>query len=350
MIVKNEEDMIGKCLESVKDVVDEIVIVDTGSTDKTKEIVKQYTDRIFDFKWIDDFSAARNESFSKATKDYILWLDADDILLPEDAKKLKQLKETLNENVDCVHFFYNYAFNAEGKPSLVFRRERLVKRNRNFKWIGFIHEYISTNGIMENADIYVTHTRVHGEADRNLNIYRKKLKEGVPFSSRDQYYYGKELYYHGLADEAIEVLKQFTKMQVWVEDLLDAMYRIADCYEWKKEYKTARKYLFECLEYEKPRAECLYRIGKMFQLEEQFEKAVYWYTLAITAEKPKDCSGFLFDEFWTWKPHLELCVCYYKLGDIEKSIYHNEEAAKYLPNSEAVKFNRNFFKSLEKNK
>ncbi|MER2072437.1 MAG: glycosyltransferase family 2 protein, partial [Psychrobacillus sp.] len=79
MIVKNEEEVIGRCLASVKDIVDEINIVDTGSTDQTKEIVKQYTNRIFDFKWIDDFAAARNYSFEQATKEYILWLDADDV-------------------------------------------------------------------------------------------------------------------------------------------------------------------------------------------------------------------------------------------------------------------------------
>ena len=81
MIVKNEEDNIGNCLDNIKDLVDEIIIVDTGSTDKTKEIVKKYTDKIYDFEWVDDFSKARNYSFSKATKDYIFWLDADDILL-----------------------------------------------------------------------------------------------------------------------------------------------------------------------------------------------------------------------------------------------------------------------------
>ena len=94
MIVKNEQEMIEQCLASIKHVVDEINIVDTGSTDRTKEIVAAYTDRIFDFKWKDDFGAARNYSFSKATKDYILWLDADDILLQEDANKLKELKKT----------------------------------------------------------------------------------------------------------------------------------------------------------------------------------------------------------------------------------------------------------------
>ena len=80
MIVKNEEAVLSRCLESIKDAVDEIIIVDTGSSDATKEIAKKYTDLVYDFKWINNFSAARNFSFSKASKDYIIWLDADDVI------------------------------------------------------------------------------------------------------------------------------------------------------------------------------------------------------------------------------------------------------------------------------
>ena len=88
MIVKNEEDTLARCLDTVQDIVDEINIVDTGSTDRTKEIAKKYTSRIFDYPWNDSFSDARNESFKHATKDYILYLDADDVLLEPDRKKL----------------------------------------------------------------------------------------------------------------------------------------------------------------------------------------------------------------------------------------------------------------------
>ena len=89
MIAKNEEKWLEQCLNSVKDIVDEIIIVDTGSTDKTKEIAKKFNAKIFDFKWIDDFSAARNESIKHAAKDWILVMDADEVIEKNDLEKIK---------------------------------------------------------------------------------------------------------------------------------------------------------------------------------------------------------------------------------------------------------------------
>ena len=79
MIVKNEERVLARCLDSLSGLADEIIIVDTGSDDKTKEIALSYTDHVYDFVWVDDFSAARNYSFSKAAMVYIYVADADEV-------------------------------------------------------------------------------------------------------------------------------------------------------------------------------------------------------------------------------------------------------------------------------
>lgn len=93
MITKNEEKFLEQCLNSVKDLIDEIIIIDTGSTDRTKEIAKKFNAKISDFEWIGDFSAAKNESLKHATKDWILVLDADEIIEKKDLKKIKKLIE-----------------------------------------------------------------------------------------------------------------------------------------------------------------------------------------------------------------------------------------------------------------
>lgn len=103
---KNEERILKRCLDSVRDLVDEIIIVDTGSTDATKWIAAGYTDKIYDFTWNDDFSAARNFAFSKATKEYIYSADADEVLSEENRRRFRLLKETLLPEIEIVQMKY----------------------------------------------------------------------------------------------------------------------------------------------------------------------------------------------------------------------------------------------------
>ena len=88
MIVRNEEKVLGRCLTCVRGFADEIIIVDTGSMGRTKEIAFSFTDKVYDFKWKDDFAAARNFAFSRGTGDYLFWLDADDVVTEKEREKL----------------------------------------------------------------------------------------------------------------------------------------------------------------------------------------------------------------------------------------------------------------------
>lgn len=106
MIVKNEEAVLNRCLESMVSAMDEIIIVDTGSTDATKKIAAAYTDQIYDFPWTGNFAEARNYAASKATGDYIYTADADEYLEPEELQKLLQLKKVLLPEVEIVQMLY----------------------------------------------------------------------------------------------------------------------------------------------------------------------------------------------------------------------------------------------------
>ena len=135
MIVRNEEQVLGRCLSCVKDFADEIIIVDTGSTDKTKEIASLFTNQIYDFPWIDDFAAARNFAFLKGTGDYLFWLDADDVITEEEQKKLMKLKMRLDqEKTDVVMMKYAVGYDGSGSPSFFFYRERLLRRCERAVW------------------------------------------------------------------------------------------------------------------------------------------------------------------------------------------------------------------------
>lgn len=346
MIVKNEQHTLTQCLRSVCNVVDEIIIVDTGSTDLTKEIAGLFEAKIYDFIWRDDFAAARNYSFSKATKEYILWLDADDIMLAEDVKKFAKLKETLDTQIDCVRFIYRCGVDDQGNASLLFYRDRLVKRSCNYRFIGFLHEYLPIEGRIKEADISVIHTRVVSHRRRNLAIYERKLMEGTVLTARDQYHYGKELYYHEQYDKAMELLERSITSLERMDDQIDALYKLADCYIIKKDYNKARDILAECFMKTIPRADGYYRMGKSYQKEGNYAEAIRWYEAILRMKQPVMLSGFYFPEYWTWRPLVELTVCYFIIGDLKRSYEYNERCYEYLPDDPAIISNRAYFQQI----
>lgn len=350
MIVKNEQDTIETCLESVKDCVDEIIIVDTGSTDNTVELIKKYTDNIFFFEWIDDFSAARNYSFSKATKDYILWLDADDVLPIEDQIKLLSLKMSLSNSIDSIDMIYNYAFDEFGNISLSFRRNRMVKRERQFKWYGPVHEFIQVSGNVMNSDIAVSHKRVHIQSGRNLSIFEKRLKKGEIFSTRDLYYYANELSDNGFYEKAIENYILFLNTEDgWIEDKISSCYKIAESYSSLGNSEKELEYLWKSFELSTPRAEFCCKLGFHFLSKNELESALFWYKLASDLKKPKDNCGFFLDSCWTWLPHIQLCICYYWLSDYQNSYEHNEIARSFRPMDEKILYNKALLEGILKN-
>ena len=128
MIVKNEEKSLPECLQSVKNIFDEIVIVDTGSSDRTKIVAHAFTDKIYDFPCCDDFSAARNFSFSKATGDYIAWLDTDDRLDEANRAAFAALKQTLSFETDVVMMKYAAAFHADARIEREWRLTSVLRK------------------------------------------------------------------------------------------------------------------------------------------------------------------------------------------------------------------------------
>ncbi|MCD8218884.1 MAG: glycosyltransferase family 2 protein [Ruminococcus sp.] len=114
MIVKNEAKMLGRCLDSISDLIDEIIVVDTGSIDETKRVVAAYEAKIYDFPWQDDFAAARNYAVSQAVGDYWMWLDADDVIDPESHDKLRKI--FADPGADVVFLPYYLQFDAFGAP------------------------------------------------------------------------------------------------------------------------------------------------------------------------------------------------------------------------------------------
>jgi len=351
MIVKNEEEVLARCLDSIKDAVDEIIIVDTGSQDRTKEIARKYTRKVFDFKWVEDFSAARNEAYSKAQKDYQMWLDADDVFPEASLRELLELKNTLNSAVDIVTMKYVTHFDAEGNPTLTYIRERLTKREKGYLWKDPVHECIPMVGNVLHSDIEVHHRKPKKDSEvsyRNLKIYENLEKDGREFSARQQYYFARELKDHGLWIKSAYYFEKFLESgKGWVEDNIASCFNLAICYRFLGEDKKILPILTKGFSYDAPRAEICSEIGYYYKRKQDYTMALKWFKLAANLEKP-DSNGFILWDYWGYIPSIECCVCCCHLGDFDAAKLFNERAAEFKPQAEAVGHNRKFLASLGK--
>ena len=348
MIVKNEEAILDRALSSIKDVVDEIIIVDTGSTDKTKDIAFNYTNKVFDFKWNNDFAQARNYAFSKATCEYCMWLDADDVVLPKDKEALLKVKESLDGSVSVVMMKYHTQFDANDNPTFTYYRERLLRRSDNFKWEGFIHEVISPKGKIEYSDVAITHKKDKpSDSKRNLMIFDQKLRKGYHFLPRELFYYARELYYHNYYHDAI---KQFTKFlntkQGWKENNISACQFLGYCYHALHDTPTAISWLLNSLYYDTPRAEICCDLGQYFYELKAYQQAIYWYAVALSCTRDDTSGAFVLPDCYDYIPNIQLCLCYDALKQYDTANFYNELAGKCKPNDPAYLYNKKYFESI----
>lgn len=220
MIVKEEERNLRDCILSVKPVVDEVVVVDTGSADKTKEIAGELGARVYDFPWRDDFGAARNESIRHATGDYILWLDADDRVDESEVEKIKRLKRRFPfRKNEAYYFVVNSQSPIDGET--LFYQIRIFPKVDGVKFEGKIHEQVVYNlqrlGLrLVNTDIHVRHsgyrdlTTIQEKSERNLRILRKEL-ERDPENVLLHFYTSRTLAGMGRQDEAVFHMRKITE-------------------------------------------------------------------------------------------------------------------------------------------
>lgn len=314
MIVKNEEKVLERCLNSLKDIVDEMVIVDTGSTDRTKEIATKYTKNIYDFQWIDDFSAARNFSFSKATKDYIYVADADEIIDEENQKQFIQLKQILLPEIDIVQMLYcnqlefgtTYNFDEEYRP-------KLYKRLRSFVWQEPIHEAVRLEPVIFDSDIRIEHKPLSSHANRDFLIYLKLMEQGKYISKKLHTMYAKELYIAGDKKDFVNAIPLFEETMLEnsrsLDEVKEAACVLARAYRLTgREREFFKNTLKEIAS--NPSSEICYELGEFYLSQKDYSEAVLWYYNAVyetTSILNIHCGGDLALE--------RLAFCYEKLGD-----------------------------------
>ncbi|WP_054957465.1 glycosyltransferase [Paenibacillus dakarensis] len=251
MIVRNEEDYLERCLESVKDKVNQIVIIDTGSTDSTIEIAQEYTNEIYSFEWCDDFAAARNESLKYAKSDYILVLDADEYL-----EENADLQEELSSGYD--YYFINIHNILSYGRAINHTAIRLFANFKGFLYRNRLHEHLNTmdegmkytsgygNFIINHSGYMEDMMNNRAKNQRNLPLMLQEVKENP--TAYNLFNMGRTYMAIGEHEKAIEYLKKsypLSKQLVIVPELISTL---CFCLNELKRYEEALQILRDAVE------------------------------------------------------------------------------------------------------
>ena len=231
MIVKNEGATIERALSCAKLFADEMIVVDTGSTDDTVAKAEAMGAKVRHFSWIDDFATARNYSFSQCAMDWIIWLDGDDVISPENQNRILGLKQSvLNDDLQAIYLRYVY-------PPFQQWRERMARRDlfaeNKLRWKNPVHEFI--DGIdSRKVKYFDTISILHDtppdrhalKKDRNISLLRKHYASGAT-DDRSLYIYAVECLHSLLKDEGEQILDRFfsqVKICEYRYEILSKMY------------------------------------------------------------------------------------------------------------------------------
>ncbi len=347
MIVRDEELALPRCLESVKGLFDEMIIVDTGSVDNTRRIAEEAAGKVYDFEWTDDFSAARNYSLSLAKGDWLMWLDADDVIESRDRELLKELFSSLeSERPDVVMLPYNVGFDEYGRVTLSYERERIFRAAAGLRFVGAVHEAVPPCGKVIHGKAAVSHRKLRpNPPGRNLKILEKLAKTGL--EPRMRYYYARELAEAGRPEEAAENFRLCAEdPAAWLENRISAQKELADCLLKLGRREESDKALFKTLMLAEPRADLCCEIGRRFLERGELAAAKFWYELAPKQFRQSG-GGFVHADYGGYIPYMQLCVICDRLKDYSSAENYNALAGKIKPESEAYLANLAYFAALK---
>lgn len=359
MIVKNERHHLPKLLESVQGCFDEIHITDTGSNDGTQEFIlsDEATElshavmHLHHFDWINDFSAARNYSFSHVKTDFVMWMDGDDVLANREA--FINFRDHAMEFGDYWLAAYDYAMNADGTPAVTFARERIVKVANKPKWNYFVHEGIQPmpGWQIDYAQTWkIQHHRtiedIQSDRSRNISIIEKNIDK---LDSRMKFYYGKELFENGNHEKAISVLVDAASLKdIEIHDrILAFQYACYACTnvaeKMKPEYQAEKLTLaislaHQGLQLEPRRAEFYCIIGDAYLRMGQLLEALPCFEAAQACVKdPANVAGAIY-EFKSCSeeiPRIQKAKIYFNLGKMDLAEKEAKDCAEKFGNEEA---------------
>lgn len=283
MIVKNEEENLSACLESVKDIVDEMIILDTGSKDNTVKIAEEYGANILHFKWCEDFSAARNESIKFASGKWILWMDADEQFDENSKEELKTILNLTQHPMGVKVTIKNFSSNNVSYGNAY----RLFSNHCGISFKNIVHEQVSYSlkeikAEIVDSNIVINHfgydeSKFDQEKKRVRNLpLLKKMSNENPDDFLPQFLLGK--HYSGEdhnQGKAIYHLEKFLQMNSREIKLIASAYTtLGDIYLSQNEIIKAKFNVEKSLEVAPSQMTAYYLLGRIESDQKQFEKAV----------------------------------------------------------------------------
>lgn len=314
MIVKNEEKHLARCLDSIADLAEELIIVDTGSTDRTKEIAAKYNATIYDFKWNGDFSEARNFSFSKATKEYIYQADADEVLDETNRMRFKMLKQAMDKRVDIVQMFYcnQLEFNTVYNQDKEYR-PKMYKRLREFYFEDPIHEQVRLTPVIFDSDVEILHMPDMAHSQRDFAGFLMMIKKGLPVSKRLHNMYATELVIAGEDKDFLDAKEFFTQSVTdenrTIEEIKEAALILVKAAHIENDISAMFKYSLKDVATDASSEMC-YEIGEYFYEQGDYNEAALWYHNSIY-----ECKPIVYEKIRDVYAKEQLANCYEMFGN-----------------------------------
>jgi tetratricopeptide (TPR) repeat protein len=355
MIVRDEETTLPGALEDAAHFCDELVIVDTGSTDRTVEVARSFGAQVFHFDWIDDFAAARNYSFEQCSGKWTLWLDADDRIAPASWSGLRAVIDELPRlvDVDSIVLPYRYRY-AEADSNVCLycvHRSRLIRHSPDLRWKSRIHETIpiAAARTMRRADAWIEHRPPHGHlaasVQRNLPIIERCLEDGDR-SPRMLDYYARNLADVGRHEEALAVYEELcslpldskpSSLRVRGRTLILMAKSAAALDMAEKELEL----LGRAIALDSEHAEAFIILGQHFCDQRDFKRAIPFFRAAATLKAPVDEDHN--PSCYTWLPWDYLAICASELGDFKAALEYSVRALPGHPEKDRLVANMRLY-------
>lgn len=362
-IIKNEVNVVGRSIDSVKDIIDDWCYVDTGSKDDSVKIIEEKTGtQCLHTKWEGDYAKARNHGIKRCTGDWLLTLDGDEHMTPESAKNLKKiLAETPDDIWELLVRVEDYT-DPSMVPEYIVYGHRLFRNHKGILWGGKGHEALTTpfNHRKTESRIVIKHDKtpnavspIAAKPGELAEVFVDNFLEAIkanPRDARSMFYLANTYMGRRKLKKAIEWYIKYLDTSGWKDERYQARYYCARCYMFLDNFTAAREMMLDAFEERSDRNEGEIVLGELAFKQKKYNQSLVWFHLA--REKMENCKKnglpdtllFLSGKAYTYEPYDWLAIVYWTIRDKENAKKYTLEALKVLPDNERLKGNLEFYK------